>query len=262
MNEPTMETLAQRLDRVERENRRLKQAGVVALAVIAAVVLMGQATGSEVAKVIQAEKFVVRDAAGTVRATLGSDPIFTELMLADDKGHKRFQLSVGSFGQFLSFLDSNGQQRMKMSTLGVPGSPLGVVGISVFDPNNRLQILLGTSTAGKAQTGPILLFADQDEKMRARLGLSEHGVPFLQLSDKEGTTRAVLSLTKNANPVLELRNKADRVNVRLGEGDDGIASLLFYDKHGQVRAMLGRDADGRAIMGISDKAGKVIWSAP
>ncbi len=42
MNEPTMETLARRVDRVERENRRLKQAGHVAIAVIAAVVLMGQ----------------------------------------------------------------------------------------------------------------------------------------------------------------------------------------------------------------------------
>jgi len=40
MNEPTMETLARRLDRVERENRWLKQAGVVALAVIAVVMLL------------------------------------------------------------------------------------------------------------------------------------------------------------------------------------------------------------------------------
>ena len=32
MNEQTMETLARRLDRVERENRRLKLAGVVVLA--------------------------------------------------------------------------------------------------------------------------------------------------------------------------------------------------------------------------------------
>ncbi len=36
MDKPTMETLAQRLDRVERENRWLKSGGVVALAVIAA----------------------------------------------------------------------------------------------------------------------------------------------------------------------------------------------------------------------------------
>ncbi len=44
MNEPTMETLARRLDQVERENRRLKQAGVVALAVIVAVGLAGCGT--------------------------------------------------------------------------------------------------------------------------------------------------------------------------------------------------------------------------
>ncbi len=42
MNEPTIEILARRLGKVERENRRMKQAGVVALVVIAAVVLMGQ----------------------------------------------------------------------------------------------------------------------------------------------------------------------------------------------------------------------------
>ncbi len=52
MSEPTMETLARRLDRVERENRRLKRAGVVALAVIAAVVLMGQAMGGKEPMVI------------------------------------------------------------------------------------------------------------------------------------------------------------------------------------------------------------------
>jgi len=43
MCEPTMETLARRLDRVERENRRLKQMGVAVLAVIAAVVPMQKA---------------------------------------------------------------------------------------------------------------------------------------------------------------------------------------------------------------------------
>jgi len=43
MNDLTMETLARRLDRVERENRRLKQPGVVALAVFTVLLVMGQA---------------------------------------------------------------------------------------------------------------------------------------------------------------------------------------------------------------------------
>ncbi len=70
MNDPTMETLSRRLDKVEWENRRLKLAGVVALTVIAAVVLMGQATESKVVKVIEAEKFVLRDGQGRQRAEL------------------------------------------------------------------------------------------------------------------------------------------------------------------------------------------------
>ncbi len=77
MVELEIETLARRLDRVERENRRLKRAGIVAVAVIAAVVLMGQATGSKVAKVVEAERFVVRDASGNTRAVLGSTVLET-----------------------------------------------------------------------------------------------------------------------------------------------------------------------------------------
>lgn len=44
MGELTMETLAKRLGRLERENRCLKLAGALVLVLVAAVVLMGQGT--------------------------------------------------------------------------------------------------------------------------------------------------------------------------------------------------------------------------
>lgn len=47
MNEPNLE---QRLDRLERENRRSKCAGTLGLAVAAVVVLMGQETGSNLTR--------------------------------------------------------------------------------------------------------------------------------------------------------------------------------------------------------------------
>jgi len=70
MNELTMDKLVQRLDRLERENRRLKCIGALVVVGIAAVMLMGQTKSSKVAKVIEAEKFVVRDKSGKVRAAL------------------------------------------------------------------------------------------------------------------------------------------------------------------------------------------------
>ncbi len=83
MTEPTMETLARRLDRMERENRRMKQVGVVALAVIAAVVLMGHVVGE---KVVEAERFVLLDSSGQPRAVLAVAKGGSGLYLYDRAG--------------------------------------------------------------------------------------------------------------------------------------------------------------------------------
>ncbi len=57
MNDLEVKTLTQRLDRVERENRRLKRAGVAALAVIVAVMLVAWANlPPEVTAVVEANR--------------------------------------------------------------------------------------------------------------------------------------------------------------------------------------------------------------
>jgi hypothetical protein len=118
MGEPTIETLARRLDRVERENRRLKRSGVVALAVIAAIVLMGQAASKlappgKPGKVVGAEQFIVHDARGGVRATLGTLPDGTVRLVLYDRGNPgetRVILSAGPEGSpVLSFSDKKGK---------------------------------------------------------------------------------------------------------------------------------------------------------
>ncbi len=118
MNEPTMETLVRRLDRVERENQRLKRSGVVALAVIAAIVLMGQAASKlappgKPGKIVGAEQFIVHDARGGVRAELGTLPNGTVRLVLYDRGNPgetRVILSAGPEGSpVLSFSDKAGK---------------------------------------------------------------------------------------------------------------------------------------------------------
>jgi len=72
MNEPTIYNMVERLDCLERENCWLKRIVALVLVVIATVVLMGQAKSSKVAKVIEAEKFVVR--ISTVRSASNWKP--------------------------------------------------------------------------------------------------------------------------------------------------------------------------------------------
>jgi hypothetical protein len=77
MDQPTIETLARRLDKVERENFRLKW--LTAALVIGGIVIVGamltnlDRAGSVLQKnrIIEAEKFVLKDSSGTVRAILG-----------------------------------------------------------------------------------------------------------------------------------------------------------------------------------------------
>lgn len=99
MSEQTIETMVKRLDSLERENRRMKRTGVAALAGITAVVLMGQAIPSEVAKVVKAEQFVLRDSGGNSRAVLAVGPDGSVgLGLSDSHGTARAWLSLGPQG--------------------------------------------------------------------------------------------------------------------------------------------------------------------
>ncbi len=145
MYEPTMETLAQRLDRVERQNRRLKRWGALALAVIATVMLMGQATGSKIAKVVEAEKFVLRNNSGTIRAMLSvrENHSLANLAFFDEAGSIRIALGAGGDGpsSFFGFYDQGGK--------------------------NRVSLLLNPDV------GPILKFRDEKERDRAELRIKD-----------------------------------------------------------------------------------------
>jgi len=97
MEESALEGLTQCLDRQERQNRRLKRMGAVVAVGIAAVVLMGQARNS--GKVVEAERFVVRDRGGRSRAVLGvvaGDVPF--LRLYDQNGTDRAALTTAADG--------------------------------------------------------------------------------------------------------------------------------------------------------------------
>ena len=70
MDEPTINKLVLRLDRLERENRRLKRIGALVVVVISGVFMMGQALPKN--RIVEAEKFVLKDTGGKVRAILGA----------------------------------------------------------------------------------------------------------------------------------------------------------------------------------------------
>ncbi len=142
MNEPTMDKLVQRLDRLERENRRLKRIGALVVVGIAAVVLMGQARLSKVAKVIEAEKFVLRDTSGQIGAILftvdGGSP---HLEFRDKKRNLRITLGVlGDVGH-LSLFSENGNSAITLRAL-----PDGSPHLQFYDKDGNTRAVLGSTS--------------------------------------------------------------------------------------------------------------------
>ncbi len=206
--------MEERLRRLERENRRMKQVGVVALVVIAAVGLMGQTTKGKVAKVVEAEKFVVRipdsanpmatlDFAGltlydwdgkevaglngvgapklVLHGTLTSSP---SISLTDAKSNKKAELK--HWGSFISMEIGHGDPQKHGITLWVDDVSAW---LQVFDEKSG-RATLSIHKPG----GPTLTFYDAKGKERFYLSLLEDK-PTLHLYDKKGKLRAALGST-------------------------------------------------------------------
>ncbi|MBI4490237.1 MAG: hypothetical protein HY694_14230 [Deltaproteobacteria bacterium] len=229
MNEPTIEILVRRLERLERANRRLKWITVGFFVGLAALLTMGQAKPSKVAKVIEAEKFVVKDPNGRGSITLG---LLTEgaesnygLLISNDSkdGHRVAALSRN--GLWLMRLKYGGVQlSAKPADMGLLSSvEVDFGGFKVRGKDFNTRASLGMASDGE----PILAFDDRNRQIRVALSLLPSGTPSLQLNDKDGKTRAVLGST-----------------------------TLTGTQTGQVRIQ------PESSLTLFDKDGKVIWKAP
>ena len=230
----SLATLSKRIERLERENRRLRQAGFLALLGIAAVFLMGQVKAPKagtlnVAKALEAGKFVLKDGRGQKRAelglfadrpalvfyeaaekaslSLGAEPGGAGLTLYDGNTRKAAAFSVTENGPLLT-LYSAGIKRLNVSATDL-GPAVGLLGrnseakaaLGLTADDSPFLHLFGPGERGGAQlvAAPdrtVLRFFDASDKARAVLGILEkESSPGLVLNDGSGVARAILMLT-------------------------------------------------------------------
>lgn len=89
--------LSERIDRLEKSNKRLRTSLVAVSVILTAGILMG-AAGAK--RVIEGERFVFRDAAGKERLTLDSGPSGPTATLMDITGKPSFKVVINKDGYF------------------------------------------------------------------------------------------------------------------------------------------------------------------
>jgi hypothetical protein len=115
MTESTLDTLRKRLERLERESRRLKRATLVVIVGATAALLMGQIAPYRSVKTLEAEEFLLRDSRGQIRASLGTSqsPSATILQFHGDNGKPRTRVTVSADGtSSLEVMDSSDHVRL------------------------------------------------------------------------------------------------------------------------------------------------------
>lgn len=107
-------SVLERLAKLERQNRRFKRAGLVAMVLAGATLLLGQATPQWK---VEAERFVLKDADGKVRAELGMAGHGPLLALYDEDGARRAVFGIAERGPGIFFLDAIQKRRVALGVV-------------------------------------------------------------------------------------------------------------------------------------------------
>jgi hypothetical protein len=187
--------LKSRLDRLERGNRRLRRLGLFAFLGVGLLFVMGQTSPSVVPEVVEAKRFVVKDASGRNLAALGTDRDGAPLLvLTNLDGGLGATLEVtGARRPALTLYDRAGHSRALMS-VDSEGSP----SLSLSDNTGTPRLGLAVATQG---SGGLVLYGDKN-MARASLGLGTSWSPYLVFMDDGGAIRAALGQADALPPAL------------------------------------------------------------
>jgi len=143
MADERYETIVRRVERLEGEARRWRCA---ATALALAVVALATPGATVPRRVVEAQKFVVRDASGRVRAELGPTDSDTELALRfrDQRGAQRLTVGMENETALLVLGDQTGRPRAGLVTLA-EGAP----GLTLYDRTGRARVELGLAREGE-----------------------------------------------------------------------------------------------------------------
>jgi hypothetical protein len=169
----------ERFDSLERSNRRLKTA--MSACVLVAVALLFMGAKPPTPKVIEAEKFVLKDNSGNERGQLFATQKAWGLVFFNEDGTKAATLAVNSELSAVLLFDHNGNIRHSLT------ATLDESAWKVFHPGSEEAQFQVVDNG----LGTVLDVRDRANKPRVELGVSSRGSA-LNLSDSNSRIRAAI----------------------------------------------------------------------
>ncbi len=189
-HDPTVQALAERVAKLEEQNRRFRKALMAALVAASAMAVMGQARTT---RTLEANQFVLKDTSGTVRA--------------------RLSMEMTNRPTLTFYRDKN----LLSASLAGGDEPF----LTLSRAGTNEQVVLG---ANRTFNGLGLY----EKEIRAGLSV-QNGNPGLELYDESGKPRVAIEAGKSSDFIV-LRgngsNESEKPGVYLEAGKDGDLILL------------------------------------
>lgn len=249
----TLEGLAERVRKLEHQNRRLRRAGVLILFTFCSVFLMAQVKGTKVAPVkvtksLEAGKFVLQDGRGKKRAELGLFADRPALVFYDEADNASLSLGLEPDGAGLTLYDSDAQKAAAVTYTS--NGPM----VTLYNGGRKRLNLSVTAQ------GPAVGLLGKSSEAKAALGLTADDNPFLHLFGAAERGGAQL-LAAPDRTVLRFFDASDKARAVLGIVEkDSAPGLVLNDSAGVARTILMVTADGPG-MEFFDQNRVRIWSA-
>ncbi len=236
MTDSSVPNVLDRLDRLERENRRYKLAALTTALLL--FVWAACAVAPQTRNTVSAERFVLVAPDGSEKATLELDSKGNP-MLALRNGQASALLTTqgpslllrgpdGKTGAFLG-IDSKNTSRMELTShrlldgVRLTAHEDGSAGVYVLDVNGRARG--GLEAFGSGGAG--LSFRDVQGRMRAQVGIDPAEVPNLILLDQGGARRLGMLVQAEGQPLLEVADERGQPRAQLTTQFDGSPRLEF-----------------------------------
>jgi len=183
MDIATVDALAERLDRLELENRWLKRIGGGAMIAMLAMIAMGMTAGRAPRRAA-AEQFVLNDANGRPRATLGlGRDGAPALSMLDPQGQEQVLLRAGNDGSSsLQYFENRSLRTSVSNITGIGAS------VNLFNRSHRSGAEMFMSEDGSSG------IAFRRERRGVGMNVQHDGTTKLSLTDREGEERAGLQV--------------------------------------------------------------------
>lgn len=194
-------------------------------------------TEPRVGKVVEAERFILRDASGKIRAELGVEGDgMAALRLYDTAGQRRAELAVNAGGTpWLGLYDETGKVRAFLHAEDL------VANLALYDGAEKVRALLQVVPNVAAALG----LYDGTGERHAEFRVEES-------SEEEGSSLEVAIYNGKAQAALRMEED---------EENESSLELILRDAAGKRRAELAVHGDGWPLLGLYDKDGKVIWDS-